>query len=99
LHAALAVGEGAVLFSETGRWQHHVGDFGRFVQEDVLHHQEREPLDRFAGMVQVRLGQQRVLADDVHGPDLTGQRALDDLGGAQPLFGRDGRSPGRNELL
>jgi len=36
------------------------------VEEEVLHHEEVELVERLLRVVQIGLGQQRVLADDVH---------------------------------
>ena len=80
LHAALGVGERAFLLGERRRRQEHVGPLGRLVHEQVLHDQEVELADRLLGVVQVGLGEQRVLADDVHRPDLAVEAALDHLG-------------------
>ena len=81
LHPPFAVGEGAVLLGKAGGGQHHVGNLGRLVHEDVLHHQELQVLEQFGGLVQVRLAEQGILAGDVHGPDaVVLPNGLDDLG-------------------
>ena len=67
------------------------------MQEDVLHDEEVEPLDRLAGVRQIRFGQQRVLADDVHAADAALEDRFDHVGGAQTFFCRQRRAPGRAE--
>ena len=55
--------------------KHHIGQLGRFGHENVLNHQKIEMLKAFFGMVEIRVGDQRIFADDVqrfelrrHGP-------------------------------
>ena len=57
-----------------------MGALGGLVQEEVLDHEELELADGLLGVVQVGLGQQGILADDVHRAGGAGQRALYDLG-------------------
>ena len=59
--------------------QNHVGHHRRLGQEDVLHHQMLELGDAGAGVIEIGIRHRRVLALDVHAPDLAGIRRIDDL--------------------
>ena len=84
LHAALGVGERAFLLRERRRGQEHVGLLRGLVHEEVLHDQTVELGDRLLGVVEVGLGEQRVLADHVHRADAAAQTRLDHLGDHEP---------------
>ena len=90
LHAALAAGDGALGLAPGGRaGQHHVRRLGGVGQEDVLHHQALQALEELAGAVGVRLGAQRVLADDVGGGELAFLHRLEHLRQVHALLGVD----------
>ena len=72
LHVAVGVGEGAGLLGPGRGRQDHVGVVGRLGQEDVLDHQMLELGQRLARVMRVGVGHRRVLAHDVHAPDLAG---------------------------
>src|SRR5690349_2666315 len=86
LHAAVGVGVGALLLQVGGGGQDHVGELGGLGQEDVLHHQEIELGQGLAHLVDVRVGQERVLAQHVHAADAARQGGSDDLGDGQALL-------------
>ena len=67
LHPPLRIGEGAVLLGKALGGQHHVGHLGGLGEKDILNHQKIEVAQALFGMVQVGIGHQRVLADDVQG--------------------------------
>ena len=69
LHAAVGVGVRPGLLQERRGRQDHVGELGRLGQEDVLHGQEVEARQRLADLVDVRVGEERVLAQHEHAPD------------------------------
>ena len=98
LDAAVGVGEGAVLLRKAGRGQDHVGVDVGLVEEDVLGDEELELLDGVAGVRQVRLAHQRVLAHHVPALDLAGQDAVHHLGRGQAGHGGQRYPPGRLEL-
>ena len=62
----------------------------RLVEEEILHDQHVDLRERFLGVVQIGLGQERVLADHVHRPDVAGQAAFHHLGDDES--GRAGRT-------
>ena len=66
LHPAVGVGVGAVLLQVGGGRQDHVGELGGLGEEDVLHHEEVQRGQGLADLVDVRVGQERVLAQHVH---------------------------------
>ena len=70
LHSAIRVGEGAALLERRGGGQDHVGELGCLGEEDVLHHQEVELAEALAHLVDVRVREEGVLAEDVHAPDV-----------------------------
>ena len=72
LDSPLGVRLGAVLLGVAGCREHHVGELGGLGQEDVLHDQELEVPEPLLDMLDVGVGEHRVLAHDVHRPDLTG---------------------------
>jgi hypothetical protein len=80
LHATLGVGERPLLLGEGGRGQENVGPLGRLVKKQVLHDQHVELIDRLLGVMEIRLREQRVLPDHVHGADVAGQATLHHLG-------------------
>ena len=83
LDAPLTVGEGAFLLGERGGRQHDVRGLGGFLQEDVLDHQEIEVVHGVPRVVQVRLVQERVLADDVHRLQVASAGGFDHRGHGQ----------------
>jgi len=97
LHPPLGVREGAIFLSEGTGGQHHIGERGRLVKEDVLDDEEVERLDGHGGVVEVGLTEEGVLAHDVHGPDLARQDAFDHVGRLEARL-RGGRgAPGALE--
>ena len=87
LHAAVGVGDGAVLLGEGGGWQDDVGKGRCLGHEDVLHHQYVKIGQRRAGMLLVRVRHRRVLAHDIHGLDVAVIGGLGDLDDRQPALG------------
>ena len=71
---------------------------GGLVHEEVLDHQEIELADRLLGVVQVGLGEQGILAHDVHRARLPGEGPLDYLGDDAARPCRRLRPPRRLEL-
>ncbi len=71
LHPPPGGSESAFFLSPGGGGQDHVGQLSRLGQEDVLHHQEVQRLQRLAHVSGVGIGEKRVLAHDVHGFDVT----------------------------
>ena len=64
LHAALGIGEGAVLLGVAAARQHHVGIPGRLGEEEIVHHEEVERLQGMDDVVRVGVGAHGVLAED-----------------------------------
>ena len=93
LYSALAIGKRAILFRKAGGRQHHVGDFSRFMQKQVLDHEKVELLQRRLGMVQVRLREQRILPGNIHGPDAALVGLLHHLRDNQPRLRGHRRAP------
>ena len=93
LHAAVGVGDGAVLFGKGGGWKDHVGKGRRLGHEDVLHHQNVEIGQRRARMFLVRVRHRRVLAHDVHGLDVAVIGGIGDLDDRQPALRIKGCAP------
>ena len=78
--APLRVRERAVLLREARRGKHDVGVLAcRVVQEDVLRHEEVEPLEPLLDVARVGLGLGGVLADEVERLDAPVVEAGDDL--------------------
>ena len=99
LDAALAVGEGAVLFGERGGGQDDVGYLGGLVHEDVLHDEKFELLERLLGVVEVGLAEERVLPGDVHRLHAAFVYGRHHVGDDQTGIGRERlAAPGRLEL-
>ena len=69
LDPPLGVDERARLLGEARAGQHDVGVARRFGEEEILHGQELELLEPAFSVGDVRIGDDRVLAHDVHGPD------------------------------
>ncbi len=59
--------------------QHDVGEVRRFGEEDVLHDQMIERGERFAGVIDIRIGHRRVFAHDVHAANLVLLGGVHDL--------------------
>ena len=97
LHAALGVGEGAVLLRVAGGGQEHVRVLARLGHEDVLHDQEVQALQRLAHVVGVRVGERRVLAHDVHGLELAEHGHVEHLRYAQAHLLGHGHAVGLGE--
>ena len=72
LDAPLGVRLGAVLLRVAGGGEHHVGKAGRLSQEDVLDDQELQVPESLLDVLDVRVGEHRVLAHDIHTPELAG---------------------------
>ena len=66
LHPAVGVGVGAVLLQVGRRGQDDVGELGGLGQEDVLDDEEVQRRQRLADLVDVGVGQERVLPEHVH---------------------------------
>jgi hypothetical protein len=64
-----------------------MGPLRRLVHEEVLHHEAVELAESLLGMVEIGLGEQRVLAHHVHGADPAVEAALDHLGDHEPRRG------------
>ena len=84
LHHAVGIADRAVFLRPGGGRQHHIGEPGGLGHENVLHHQMLEAGQGMTRMVQIRIAHGRVLAHDVHAPDLVritvvGQRLVQDL--------------------
>ncbi len=72
LNTPLGAGLGAAPFRIAGGRQDDVGEFGGLGQEDILHDQELQALEGLPDMVEVRVGEHRVLAHDVHALEFAG---------------------------
>ncbi len=70
LHHAIGIGDGADLLRPRGGGQHDVGEVRRFGEEDILHDQVIEGGERFAGVIDVRIGHRGVFSHDVHAANL-----------------------------
>ena len=90
LDAPLRVGEGAVLLREGRGGEEDVGALRRLVHEEVLDDEAVELAERLLRVVEIGLGEQRVLAHHVHRADPPVEAALDHLGDHEP--GRGGRA-------
>ena len=99
LHAAFAVGEGAVLFGKAGGRQHHVRQLCGFRHEDLLHHHEVQPLQALDYQRLVRLTPNRVLAEGVKALQHTFVGLLDEVCDAPAPVCGNVHTPGLTELL
>ena len=79
LHHAIGVGDGADLLGPRGGGQHDIGEIRRFREEDVLHDQVIERGERFARVIDIRIGHRGVFAHDVHAANLVLLRGVHDL--------------------
>ena len=70
LDTAFGAGLGAVLLGIAGCRQDNVGELRGLGQEDILHDQELEVLQALLHVVEVRVGDHRVLTHDVDALDL-----------------------------
>src|SRR5207342_1117884 len=76
------------VFLQVGRGgQDDVGELGRLGQEDVLDDEELQRGQRLADLVDVRVGQERVLAQHVHAAHAARQGGADNLGDGEPALG------------
>ena len=66
LNPPLGARERAFLLEARRRRQHDVGEAAGVAEEDVLHDEEVELLERRAHVVRVRVDDAHLLADDVH---------------------------------
>ncbi|KAF5033860.1 hypothetical protein DSECCO2_602250 [anaerobic digester metagenome] len=103
LDTPLGVRLGAVLLGVADGGQNDVGEFARLGHEDVLHDQELEVPEGLLDVVEVGIGEHRVLAHDVHRLDLTGLvgEDVDHLGDgvADPALGNILDAPHLHHLL
>ena len=99
LHLAVGIGHRARLLRPSRRRQDHVGHHRRLGEEDVLHHEMLELGDAGAGMIEVGIRHRRVLALDIHAPDLAFVRRIDDLDHGEAGLFRQRRLPQLLELL
>ena len=99
LDPALRVREGPVLLGEGGGGQEDMRALRRLVHEEVLHHQAVELPEGLLGVVEIRLGQERVLAHHVHGADAAVEAALHHLGHDEAGRGRRAAAPGAREAV
>ena len=79
LDLPVGIGEGTGLFRMRRGWQHDVRVPRRLGQEYVLHHQVIQCRQRFTRVRLVRIRHCRVLAQDVHRPDLPCEDRIHDL--------------------
>ena len=80
LDPALAVGHRPLGFAPAGRGREdHVGHLGGRGEEDVLDDEEVEALEPMPGLGLVGLRLERVLAEDVEGPELAPFHRLEHL--------------------
>jgi hypothetical protein len=95
LHPAVGVGVGAVLLHVGGGGKNHVGELGGLGEEDVLNHEEVQGREGLAHLVDVRVGEERVLAEHVHATHAVGlQHRFDDLRDRQAAVRVERRAPG-----
>ncbi|MND29242.1 hypothetical protein D3C80_197460 [compost metagenome] len=97
-NAPLGVGEGAVLFQERTARQEHMGELGRFVEEDVLHHHAFHGQQGRGDVLGVGVALGNVLALAVQGLEAAVQRRFEHVGDAQARVGLQGHAPGTLEL-
>jgi hypothetical protein len=60
LETAVGAGEDAAVFAPGGGRQQHIGDFGGFGHEDILHHHKIQRLDALTHQAQIGFGLQRI---------------------------------------
>ena len=94
LYAAIRVGVAAELLQVRAGRQDDVGELGRFGEEDVLDDQEVEVGERLADLVDVGIGEKRILAHDVHALDVTRESSPGDLDHGEALGWRQLALPG-----
>ena len=70
-----------------------MGELGRLVHEQILHHQAVELAQGLVGVVEIGLGQHGVLAHHVHGADGAVEAALGHLGDDEPGLARRPYAP------
>jgi hypothetical protein len=96
LDTPLGVGKGAVFSAKQREGRTTSALLGGFGQKNILHHQKIEMVQAVLGVVEVRIGHQRVFADDVHGFDFAVMGLGKHLGDRQPgLVGRPAPHPRR----
>ena len=99
-HPPLSVAEGAFFFRKSDRRQDHVGQLRRFGEENILNHQEIQSLHFLDGMIQVGVGDHRVLPHDIQGLDTPLQDGRQHVGhGHAHIIGQAGDAPGVFHLL
>ena len=79
LHSPIGVCVRAGFFEVAAGGQDDVCKFGGLCEENVLHDEEVESRQRLPHLVAVRVGNERVLAEDVHAADRAGEGGLHDL--------------------
>jgi len=86
LHLPVGVGDGAVLLRPGRGRQYDIGVFRGLGQEDVLDDEVFELGERLARMLDIGVRHRRVLAHDVHAPDLVAVHRVHDLDDGQPAL-------------
>ena len=66
LDAPLCAGEGALLFKRRRSRQHHVGIAAGLGEEDVLHHEQVEPLECARHAIGICVGADHVFTRQIH---------------------------------
>ena len=88
LDTAFGRGLGAVLLGKTGCREDNIGELGGLGHEDILHDHELDVLQSLLHVVEVRVGEHRVLTHDIDALDLAGLvgKGIDQRGDRQADF-------------
>ena len=94
----LGVGEGTVLLEERAAGQEHMGELGRFVEENVLHHHAFHGAQGGGDVLGVGVALGNVLALAVQRLETAIERRFEHVGNTQARIGLQGHAPRLLEL-
>ena len=98
LDAAFGVGEGAILFGETGGGQYDVSERSGIAHENILHDEEVDFFEGAANVGSVGMAENGILADEIESVDFASLDGVVDLGKGQAGPGIERDAPGLFEL-
>ena len=80
MHPPIRIGKGAVFFGKAARGQDDVCHLSGFGHENVLDHEEIQVSEAFFTMIQIRIRDQRIFANNIKGFELAVVGRRDHIG-------------------